>query len=322
MPLDFSEILVTGGAGFIGSHIVDRLLDEGFRVRVIDNLSTGFEENINSKAKFIKEDICSKDVSKIFEKGNFDLVNHHAAQIDVRKSVDDPVYDANTNILGTINLMQNCVKFGVKKFMFASTGGAVYGEQEYFPADEIHPTNPCSPYGITKLASEYYLRFWKEMHGLDFAALRYGNVYGPRQDPTGEAGVIAIFTRAVLMGEPVRIDWDGEQQKDYVYVRDVARSNLLALTCGDGEPFCIGTGKINNCSHLSVCMNVIGKTLTFYYIYFNRHILTQFGKKFFLAFMQRIKTPEIFMEFDIGFFGQIYFPHPLVIRQKRKYRSG
>ena len=155
------NILVTGGAGFIASHVVDAYINEGHSVTVIDDLSTGFEKNVNPKANFVKKDICETDLIKLFEKGKFDVVNHHAAQMDVRKSVADPAYDANTNIIGTINLLQSSIKTEVKKFMFASTGGAVYGEQDYFPADEKHPTSPCSPYGISKLAVEKYLFFYK-----------------------------------------------------------------------------------------------------------------------------------------------------------------
>ncbi len=161
------KILVTGGAGFIASQIADAFISEGHEVYILDNLSTGFEKNINPKAHFIKSDISSPSILEIFSKEKFDVVNHHAAQIDVRKSVNDPIFDANTNILGTINLLQACIKTGVKKFMFASTGGAVYGEQEYFPADENHPTNPVSPYGITKLTIEKYLFFYKNEYGLE-----------------------------------------------------------------------------------------------------------------------------------------------------------
>lgn len=186
------NILVTGGAGFIASHIVDAFIEAGHNVVIIDNLTTGREENINPKAKFYKADIRD-DLSKIFEEHKFDVVNHHAAQIDVRRSVTDPIYDAQVNILGTLNLLQNSIKYGVKKFMFASTGGAVYGEQDYFPADEAHKQQPLSPYGISKLAVEKYLYFYKEVHKLNYTILRYANIYGPRQNPLGEAGVVCIF---------------------------------------------------------------------------------------------------------------------------------
>jgi len=195
------RILVTGGAGFIGSHLVDAYLQEGHDVSIIDDLSTGKKKNINSRARFYKLDICSEEVGKVFAEGRFDLVNHHAAQIDVRKSVADPVFDAKTNIIGLLNILQNCIRHGVKRFIFASTGGAIYGEQEEFPAKETHPTNPLSPYGIAKLSCEHYLFFYKNTYGLNSTVLRYANVYGPRQDPHGEAGVVAIFAQKLLRGE-------------------------------------------------------------------------------------------------------------------------
>lgn len=239
------KVLVTGGAGFIASHVVDVLIEAGHPVSIVDNLwehGGGRMEHVNPQAQFYKIDVRDTALAGVFEKERPEAVCHLAAQHSVKISTDDPTHDAQVNILGLINLLQCCTRFGTRKVVFSSSG-ATYGTVDQMPIDENTPQHPQSPYGITKLSSEYYLRFWKEMHDLDFTALRYGNVYGPRQDPTGEAGVIAIFARAVLMGEPVRIDWDGEQQKDYVYVRDVARSNLLALTRGDGEAFCIGTSK-------------------------------------------------------------------------------
>jgi len=237
------RILVTGGAGFIGSHVVDAYLQEGHDVSIIDNLSTGKKKNINSKSRFYKLDICSGEVEKVFAEGRFDLVNHHAAQIDVRKSVADPVFDAKTNIIGLLNILQNCIRHGVKRFIFASTGGAIYGEQEEFPAKETHPTNPLSPYGIAKLSGEHYLFFCKNTYGLDSTVLRYANVYGPRQDPHGEAGVVAIFAQKLLRGEQPVINGDGMQTRDFVYVGDVARANVLALSYNGGGTFNIGTGK-------------------------------------------------------------------------------
>jgi len=238
---DKLNILVTGGAGFIASHIADAFIESGHNVTIIDNLTTGREENINPKAKFFKVDIRD-DLSKIFEEGKFDVINHHAAQIDVRRSVSDPIYDAGVNILGTLNLLQNSVKYRVKKFMFASTGGAVYGEQDYFPADENHKQQPLSPYGISKLAVEKYLYFYKEVHGLRYTILRYANIYGPRQNPLGEAGVVCIFLDKILAGEQPIINGSGEQTRDYVYVKDVVKANLLTLNEEDSEIYNVGTG--------------------------------------------------------------------------------
>jgi UDP-glucose 4-epimerase len=235
------NILVTGGAGFIASHIVDAFIENGHGVTIIDNLTTGREENINPKAKFYKADIRD-DLTEIFKEGKFDVVNHHAAQIDVRRSVNDPIYDAGVNIIGTLNLLQNCIKFGVKKFMFASTGGAVYGEQDYFPADENHKQQPLSPYGISKLTVEKYLYFYKEVHNLRYTILRYANIYGPRQNPLGEAGVVCIFLDKILAGEQPIINGSGEQTRDYVYVKDVVRTNLLTLDEEESEIYNVGTG--------------------------------------------------------------------------------
>ncbi|HBR17451.1 MAG: UDP-glucose 4-epimerase [Deltaproteobacteria bacterium RIFCSPLOWO2_12_FULL_43_16] len=237
------RILVTGGAGFIGSHIVDAYLQEGHEVSIIDDLSSGKQENINPQAKFFKIDVGATEVEDIFKQGRFDVVNHHAAQMDVRKSVADPIFDARVNILGSLKLLQNCVKYKVKKFIFASTGGAIYGEQEKFPAPESHPTKPLSPYGVSKLAGEHYLFFYKMTYNMSSIILRYANVYGPRQDPHGEAGVVAIFAQKLLRGEQPVINGDGMQSRDFIYVGDVVRANVLALSCNGGGVFNIGSSR-------------------------------------------------------------------------------
>lgn len=223
------KILVTGGAGFIASHIVDKYRDLGHRVEVIDDMSRGRVENKRDDVIYHEVDIRSPKISEIFDKGKFDVVNHHAAQMDVRKSTEDPAFDADVNIIGGINLLQNCVRTNVKQFIFASTGGAIYGEQDVFPADETHPANPVSPYGISKLSIEKYLHYYHVEHGLTHTILRYSNVYGPRQNPHGEAGVIAIFAKKILKGEQVIINGDGKQTRDYTYIDDIVRLNELVL---------------------------------------------------------------------------------------------
>jgi UDP-glucose 4-epimerase len=236
------KILVTGGAGFIGSHIADAFIAHGHHVTILDNLVTGKRENINAQATFQQMDICDNDVAEIFKQGQFDAVCHQAAQMDVRRSVADPRYDAEVNILGTLNLLQNCKAAGVKKFLFASTGGAIYGEQVRFPADEEHPTWPASPYGISKLSCEKYINFFAQNSSMKYVFLRYANVYGPRQNPHGEAGVVAIFSTRLLRGEQPTINGDGKQTRDYVFVGDVVRANLLALNYPTSDYFNIGTG--------------------------------------------------------------------------------
>jgi UDP-glucose 4-epimerase len=223
------QVLVTGGAGFIGSNVVDALIENGFEVIVVDNLSSGRRENVNPGADFRHLDICSPDLTAVFTLKKIDYVIHHAAQIDVRKSVDDPRYDARINIDGLLNLLENCRRHAIKGFIFASSGGAIYGEPATLPVDENTPKSPLSPYAVSKLTAENYLYYYYRIQGLPYIALRYGNVYGPRQSASGEAGVIAIFTGKMLAGETATIFGDGEQMRDYVYVGDVARANLLAM---------------------------------------------------------------------------------------------
>ena len=256
------KILVTGGAGFIASNITDALIKEGHSVFVLDNLSSGFEKNINTEAVFIKADIRDRNLSELFKKEKFDIVNHHAAQMDVRRSVADPAFDADTNIIGTINLLQNSIKYGIKKFMFASTGGAIYGEQEYFPADEKHPTSPLSPYGISKLAVEKYLFFYNAQYDLKYTILRYANIYGPRQNPFGEAGVVAIFSSKILNGEQPVINGDGKQTRDYTFVNDVVKANILTLKDELSDIYNVGTGKETSVNELfNVMNNMTGKKM-------------------------------------------------------------
>ena len=252
------KILVTGGAGFIGSHVADLYIEAGHEVVVMDNLSTGVRQNVPEKAKFIRMGIRDSKVEDVFRKEEFDVVNHHAAQIDVRVSVDDPVYDASMNIIGSLNILQNCLKYEVKKVQFASTGGALYGEQDYFPADEKHPIRPLSPYGIGKRCIEKYLYYYNQVHGLQYAALRYANVYGPRQNPHGEAGVVAIFCDRLITGKDTVINGDGKQTRDYVYVGDVARANLLTLEPELNCDLNIGTGIENDVNTIFETLNQAG----------------------------------------------------------------
>lgn len=236
------KILVTGGAGFIGSNIVDALIWNGHEVAIIDNLSTGKEESINPKANFFHVDITDFEaLESVFQSFKPEIVFHVAAQIDVRKSLEDPSFDAETNVVGSVNLFSLCVQYGVIRIVFSSTGGALYGEPKELPAKEDSPIQPLSPYGISKYCTEQYLNYFKRLYGLERVILRYGNVYGPRQDPLGEAGVIAIFTNKILRGEPPTVFGDGSQTRDYVFVEDVVRANLLSITGKEGV-YNIGTG--------------------------------------------------------------------------------
>lgn len=235
-------VLITGGAGFIGSHLADRLIEEGCRVVVVDNLSSGKKSNLHPAVKFYPLDIREADLELVFKRERPGFVSHHAAQPGVRPSMVDPLFDADVNIRGTINVLQNCVKSGVKKVIFASSGGAVYGEQKTFPAAETHELHPLSPYGVSKSIGEFYLNYYQKVHGLAYAALRYANVYGPRQDPFGEAGVVAIFIEKMLKGAQPVINGDGRQTRDFIYVEEVVQANLLAMQSDASGVFNIGTG--------------------------------------------------------------------------------
>ena len=223
------KVLVTGGAGFIGSHISDLLIEKGYSVVIVDNLSSGKMANVNKKAKFYNIDILNKELNNVFEDEKPDFVVHCAAQISVSKSVRAPVLDAERNILCSINLLENCVKYKVKKVIFSSTGGALYGNPKKIPCSEKTEIKPLSPYGVAKYCIEQYLSYYNRLYNLDYVSLRYSNVYGPRQDPFGEAGVVAIFCKKMINGETPAINGDGEQTRDFVFVKDVSKANLLAL---------------------------------------------------------------------------------------------
>jgi UDP-glucose 4-epimerase len=251
------KVLVTGGAGFIGSHVVDSLIEEGHSVVVVDDLSTGKREHVHPQARFYEMDIRSPDLDGMFTEERPELVNHHAAQADVRRSVADPSYDAEVNILGSLNLLECARKHGTKEFIYASTGGAVYGEPAYLPCDENHPLNAICPYGVSKHTVEHYLYLYGQNYGLEYTILRYPNVYGPRQDPFGEAGVVAIFARQMLHGEQVIINGSGEQQRDFVYVADIVRANILAMDKGEGQIYNLGCGVGTSINELFAIMQGI-----------------------------------------------------------------
>ena len=251
--------LVTGGAGFIGSHVADQLLGERYDVTVIDNLSSGRREQVPARATFHEMDITSDDAARLVREGAFDVICHLAAQIDVRKSVADPAFDARVNVVGSVNLLEAVRASGRRtRFVFSSTGGAVYGDLVEPPTAEDAAKDPQSPYGTAKLSVEYYMAYFARVHGLDTVALRYANVYGPRQDPHGEAGVVAIFCNRLLDGEPLTVYGDGKQTRDYVYVEDVARANVLAATATipsaggvDSRAFNVGTSVETNVLELA-----------------------------------------------------------------------
>lgn len=236
------KVLVTGGAGFIASHIVDAYVERGHDVTIVDDLSSGRRENVNPKAELIVADLRDRGTIDKLKGRGFELVNHHAAQIDVRVSVADPAADAELNIVATLRLFRAMVDEGVRKIIFASSGGAAYGEPAYAPQDELHPLAPLSPYGCAKLSIDQYLGFFRFVHGIKAVSLRYGNVYGPRQRKDGEAGVVAIFAGAILEGQTARINGAGEQTRDYVFVEDVVRANMAASEHDLDGIFNVGTG--------------------------------------------------------------------------------
>lgn len=236
------KVLVTGGAGFIGSNVCDALLAQGHEVLAVDDLSSGRRENLDPRVRFFQLDVRSPEAAQLILDEKPQAISHLAAQMDVRRSVADPRFDADVNIGGMINLLEAAVKAGVSKVVFSSTGGAIYGEQDVFPAPETHPQRPCSPYGVSKASGELYLNYYRQQYGLAYTALRYANVYGPRQNPHGEAGVVAIFCSRLLEGKECQIYGEGKQTRDFVFVADVARANLLALQSDYVGAVNVGTG--------------------------------------------------------------------------------
>ena len=244
------KVMVTGGAGFIGSHLVDRLIQEGHEAVVVDNLSTGKRKHVNRAARFYKLDVQSPRLERVFRKERPSVLMHLAAQMDIRRSVEDPIFDAQSNILGTINVLEQAVRHGSRKVVFASSGGAIYGEQEVFPAPESHPTRPLSPYGISKLAGEFYLAYYQQHSGIQYVSLRYSNVYGPRQDPHGEAGVVAIFTQKMLSGEQPIVNGTGRQTRDFVFVEDVVDAHLAVMGKDVQGCYNVGVGEETSINEL------------------------------------------------------------------------
>ncbi|HEX9580561.1 MAG TPA: NAD-dependent epimerase/dehydratase family protein [Gemmatimonadales bacterium] len=255
------KVLVTGGAGFIGSHVAEAYLRDGYDVVALDNLSSGRRENVPAGAGLVEADIGSPEARALLEQGGFAVLNHHAAQMDVRVSVDDPLFDARTNILGLLNLLEGARRGGVRRVVFASSGGVVYGEGSQLPNSELAPKLPVSPYGVSKLASEFYLMAYAQLYPLEVVSLRYSNVYGPRQNPHGEAGVVAIFGSRLRHAQPLTVYGDGEQTRDYVYVGDVAKANLAATRWAapaaralDDVAINIGTGVETSVNRLAAVM--------------------------------------------------------------------
>ncbi|MGE6759927.1 NAD-dependent epimerase/dehydratase family protein [Corallococcus interemptor] len=236
------KVLVTGGAGFIGSHVCDEFLRNGHEVIALDNLLSGKKENLDPRVRLVVHDIRSPEAAELIRTEKPQVLCHLAAQMDVRKSVEDPSFDADVNVRGMLNLLEASRQSGVKKVIFSSTGGAIYGEQDYFPAREDHPTRPVSPYGVSKAAGELYLGYYRAQYGLPYVALRYANVYGPRQNPHGEAGVVAVFSKRVVAGQGCTIFGEGKQTRDFVFGPDVARANYLAAQSDYVGAANIGTG--------------------------------------------------------------------------------
>ncbi|SIR46424.1 SDR family oxidoreductase [Halanaerobium kushneri] len=250
------EVLVTGGAGFIGSNIVDGLIEKGHKVIIVDNLSSGKKENLNEKAEFYHLDISDQELEKVFKENNIAHVIHHAAQIDVQHSIKDPLFDAQNNILGTINVLEVAKDYEVEKIIYASSA-AVYGEPDYLPIDEKHPIKAMSPYGISKHTPEHYIKMYNELYDLKYTIFRYANVYGPRQDPKGEGGVVSVFVDKMLAEERPVIFGDGKQTRDFIHVYDIVKANLLALETGDNILVNISTESRDSVNDLVEYLNLI-----------------------------------------------------------------
>jgi len=256
------KILVTGGAGFIGSHLVDRLVQEGHAVVVVDNLSTGKRAHLNTEAAFYKVDITSQRLNKIFQKEKPEVVSHHAAQMDPRLSMTDPVLHAQNNIVGMVNLLECAMRNGTRRIVFASSGSTLYGDQGVLPLCEEEPTHPLSPYGVGKLTGEHYLHYYKNICGLEYTSLRYATVYGPRQDPSGESRVIARFAQTLLQGEQPIIDGNGMQTSDYLFVDDVVEANIAVLHSHLNDTYNVGTGVETSVEQLfHLLTDIIGSTM-------------------------------------------------------------
>ena len=254
------KIIVTGGAGFIGSHVVDAYVAAGHKVIVVDDLSTGKRENVNPAARLVEMDVNDGRLADLFASERPAVVNHHAANPNISVSVERPLFDARQNILGTLNVLEAARRAEVDRFIYIASGGAMYGDPRYLPVDEEHPANPISPYALSKATGEQYVRLYGLEHGLRWTSLRYANVYGPRQDPFGEAGVIAIFCHTLLSGGQPEIHWDGEQSRDFVYVGDCARANLLALEAQDSRAYNVGTGQGTSINALfETLLGVVGR---------------------------------------------------------------
>lgn len=260
------NVLVTGGAGFIGSHVAEAYLAAGYAVTVIDDLSTGRREFVPTGARFVQADIRSSEARRLLATGGFTVLNHHAAQMDVRRSVTDPVFDGSVNLIGLLNLLEGAREGGVRRVVFASSGGVVYGESGALPLVETAGKLPISPYGVAKLASEYYLQTFSHLYGIETVALRYSNVYGPRQSAHGEAGVVAIFSGRILKGESLTIFGDGDQTRDLVYVKDVAAASIAATERElpprvdlDSRAFNIGTGVETSVNALAAQLSAVAK---------------------------------------------------------------